>query len=593
MKKYALIITLLSMILMVSSPTVSLAQTVDTPSTSVSGTYGKENIALGKTVIPSTNTVLGNPSAIVDGNHWNYWYSYQGSPSYQDFVLDLGDIHKLGKINILALQIYGCSVSTSVDGVNWDVVFNKGWYSINAPLNISLDGNKEARYIKYHGYANWPQYVGVSEIEVYDWVSSESSSGQIGTTNIALNKNVENINLNDFNSTIPGYSEQNAVDGNISTSTLPSTSSTANGYYWTRGYVRVDLGQVYTLGKIVVNPKNAHWVIAEMSETKGSLPNGTLSEFVAPWVSKSYPDLISSNSSTSEKIIFILDKPVKARYIWIMTGTDSSTINLSPGVSEIEAYEWIEGITDTEAATSTVNTSSPSDLWNNNNVTGTINAVDNAGGLGVKEIHYSINGGAETVIAGDNANFTINEEGVSNLSYYAVDNAGNVEQSKSIEVKIDKTAPTLSFSGNLGTYSTDMNISISCNAEDSLSGIAVPCDDININASSLPLGENTISRTVTDNAGNITTQSVTFTVVPSVDPWTELVELVKKHTAKKGIVNSLLAKVDAAHSAYNRGDNTAKANILGAFINEVEAQTDKAIAAEHAKLLISKAKALQ
>jgi uncharacterized repeat protein (TIGR02543 family) len=69
-------------------------------------------------------------------------------------------------------------------------------------------------------------------------------------------------------------------------------------------------------------------------------------------------------------------------------------------------------------------------------------------------------------------------------------------------------------------------------------------------------------------------------------------DLVSQCVTKPGIVKSLLAKLDAAKAADGRGNDKAKAGMIGAFINEVEAQSGKAISSEHASLLIALAKAL-
>lgn len=67
--------------------------------------------------------------------------------------------------------------------------------------------------------------------------------------------------------------------------------------------------------------------------------------------------------------------------------------------------------------------------------------------------------------------------------------------------------------------------------------------------------------------------------------------LVLKHVTKPGIRQSLLAKLDAAEAAELKGNFKARAGIIQAFINEVKAQSDKAIDSEHASLLIASAKA--
>jgi len=53
-----------------------------------------------------------------------------------------------------------------------------------------------------------------------------------------------------------------------------------------------------------------------------------------------------------------------------------------------------------------------------------------------------------------------------------------------------------------------------------------------------------------------------------------------------GIVNSLDAKLETAQRAYDRGQRHTAANILNAFVHEVEAQTGKHITAEAAAILI-------
>jgi len=69
-------------------------------------------------------------------------------------------------------------------------------------------------------------------------------------------------------------------------------------------------------------------------------------------------------------------------------------------------------------------------------------------------------------------------------------------------------------------------------------------------------------------------------------------DLVKQSFTNQGIVNSLLAKLDNAQKAEARGNANAKAGMISAFINEVEAQIGKAISAENAAILISLARAL-
>jgi hypothetical protein len=76
------------------------------------------------------------------------------------------------------------------------------------------------------------------------------------------------------------------------------------------------------------------------------------------------------------------------------------------------------------------------------------------------------------------------------------------------------------------------------------------------------------------------------------DPTIVSLEVCVEHAAShgfidnQGIENSLLAKLDAAQSAYDRGQNSVAINNLQAFINEVQAQTGKHIDQLHAQHLV-------
>ena len=57
----------------------------------------------------------------------------------------------------------------------------------------------------------------------------------------------------------------------------------------------------------------------------------------------------------------------------------------------------------------------------------------------------------------------------------------------------------------------------------------------------------------------------------------------------QGVTNSLLAKLDAAQAAQDRGQTETAINLLGAFIHEVQAQAGKHIEQEHAQHLVEHA----
>jgi len=87
--------------------------------------------------------------------------------------------------------------------------------------------------------------------------------------------------------------------------------------------------------------------------------------------------------------------------------------------------------------------------WNNSNVTIRLRATDNAGGTGVQRITYSASGAqniAATSVAGASTSIPITAEGVTTVTFFATDFAGNTELPKTLDIRLDKTPPTVTCS---------------------------------------------------------------------------------------------------------------------------------------------------
>lgn len=115
--------------------------------------------------------------------------------------------------------------------------------------------------------------------------------------------------------------------------------------------------------------------------------------------------------------------------------------------------------------------------WSRTSVTVTLSATDNAGGSGVKEMHYALAGAAtgSQVASGGSANVTISAEGTTTLTYFAVDNASNQEAAKTLPVRIDRTPPTVTgLPLNCTLWPADNRLVqvASIGASDALSGLA-------------------------------------------------------------------------------------------------------------------------
>jgi hypothetical protein len=111
--------------------------------------------------------------------------------------------------------------------------------------------------------------------------------------------------------------------------------------------------------------------------------------------------------------------------------------------------------------------------WSRQNVTVNLAATDE--GSGVKEIAYRI-GTVTNTVAGGSAAIPVIAEGTTTIAYWAKDNAGNLEAEKSVVVRIDKTAPTVSCTVKPGTLWPADNklvpITVTVKVQDSRSGPA-------------------------------------------------------------------------------------------------------------------------
>lgn len=109
----------------------------------------------------------------------------------------------------------------------------------------------------------------------------------------------------------------------------------------------------------------------------------------------------------------------------------------------------------------------------------------------------------------------------------------------------------------------------------------------------LSLGDHTFIVEATDNAGNPSTASVTFTIVVTPESIeNDVEEFLALGAIRPALANSLLAKLAAAARARERGNCTAAGSIYGAFVNELEAQAGKGVDAAAAAIMIGDAEYL-
>jgi Bacterial Ig-like domain len=158
----------------------------------------------------------------------------------------------------------------------------------------------------------------------------------------------------------------------------------------------------------------------------------------------------------------------------------SSPVKISgQGVNTLE-YRSIDSAGNMEATkvvevkvdkTAPNTTTSVKDGWYNSD--STVSLLNNDSHSGVAKTEYRLNGGAWATYTGS---IVVSTEGINTLEYRSVDVAGNTEQIKSVQVKIDKTKPVLNVTFNpsvmIGGTGKLINVVAAVDARDALSGIS-------------------------------------------------------------------------------------------------------------------------
>ncbi len=163
--------------------------------------------------------------------------------------------------------------------------------------------------------------------------------------------------------------------------------------------------------------------------------------------------------------------------------------------------------------TATVNPPPNANGWNQAAVSVSLEATDLASGLNdttagwVDLLRYSLAGaqtGAETVVPGHSASFGVAPAGVTRVSYFATDAAGNEETARTLDVKIDGAPPVLSGLPSEGCTLWPPNHKLQqvavLGAGDAASGIARGSFQVNA-TSNEPMDPSDVAVTEDDNGG--------------------------------------------------------------------------------------------
>jgi hypothetical protein len=162
--------------------------------------------------------------------------------------------------------------------------------------------------------------------------------------------------------------------------------------------------------------------------------------------------------------------------------------------------------------------------WNNTNVVVTLNSTDKEpGGSGVKQITYSANGAqgmVSTVVSGSLASLAITAEGITTVTFFGIDNAGNVEVPKSLLTMLDKTPPTVTGTPSPAPNANgwnNTNVTVSFQCTDGLSGLAAGSPPAPTSLSGEGAGQS-VTGTCIDLAGNSASVTVSGIKIDKTPP---------------------------------------------------------------------------
>src|SRR5262249_47536380 len=134
---------------------------------------------------------------------------------------------------------------------------------------------------------------------------------------------------------------------------------------------------------------------------------------------------------------------------------------------------------DASAPTTTVSLAGTAGVgdWYVSPVTVTLSATDPDGQSDVASTFYTVDGGAQQTYT---SAFTISADGVHTVTFWSVDQAGNVETASSIEIDVDQTNPTVAFgaaspAANAAGWN-NLAVSVPFTAADATSGVASASD---------------------------------------------------------------------------------------------------------------------
>ena len=236
----------------------------------------------------------------------------------------------------------------------------------------------------------------------------------------------------------------------------------------------------------------------------------------SPWIL----DYRGVKSSILTKIGAITEKKLLATrlltaatvFFLIFAGSPLANSNIESASAGSNPYVPV-GTLDEIAPTTSISLSGPTgnNDWYMGHITVTLAAADDEGGSGVAVTEYALDG---TTWLSYSGSFIIANEGITTISYRSTDKAGNIEETQTQTVNIDKTPPHVTINTPAGEYLLNQQVLADWSADDAVSGIALATGTIPKGSAidTTSVGTKTFEVTASDNSGNPVTKTVSYHV---------------------------------------------------------------------------------
>ena len=302
----------------------------------------------------------------------------------------------------------------------------------------------------------------------------------------------------DSNTSVKG---ENLGSGTYKFTVKRSEHNNEFGNYITHAYIYDNAGNYVALG-----------VTCTLKDI--TYPTLSISGNPTSWVTSATLTINASDYGTGVKSITLPDGTVVngSSTTYTVTANGDYTFKVTDNSGNVTSQTI--SVTKIDRTNPTVTVSGNPTNWTNQNVTLTIAGADTQSGV------KSITKPDGTVVNGSSTTYTVTTNG--NYTFKITDNVGNVTSQTVSVTKIDKTNPTATVSGNPTSWTTS-NATLTITGADTQSGVKsiTKPDGTVVTGSSTTYTVTTNGNytfKITDNAGNVLTQTVSVTKIDKDGP---------------------------------------------------------------------------